>query len=970
MAHAHRACSKQWVNDEGNLVIDFEVEAYRLDWIGPVQARMYWRAHKNDLRVFEIPDSGQPVSIDSWFVSTASVNGYLKMVPTAGGWGVYGDFEYIVAGEGTDYDRFEGLLVILQYDWVPIIPPTPNFPIPDPAPGPDPAIPIIREEQDLFPYVYLRKWPTIRPYDLLTQFVQYQPETASPPVASLYRQLLSAYPSGRAAMESAALQYIDTSPDFVQTLHGMGAGIAHFPQIHELAGMYPNLTQRELLEIAAQILGMDESNLIDLLISAPHRRHMEQIWQSYFALVVILGYRHELLEDFTRVIVTDHALVNLFVLKRFPTEDQVAKRLMQASILLPVFQPQNASPPGGKLFPLPPYQPAGKAASPIDVYAIGDLQMVRQELIRYEAGDIAYIENVLKGERKEITRRKLNRIAESTGSVDSSEQNTDNESAENQIDLLNETSITLAGMGLKTDYGSVAVSSAFPPVLSGSWTQTWTPDNQNQPGEKVSRFAKDILNRTLGRIQKKISRTRTFSSLNESEETVSSIFDNMGSDNNVMGIYRWLNKVYAARVVNYGNRLVIEFSINNPAASFIRSEEKLRDISWERPVPPEELPAPYTLKNYTDVNPRNYAALLARYGVADMEAPPPPVRSASLTLLNEGQNAVLIPSGYLAKKAFVTAVFPDGYAGTVRGLVGKGAFGFSAGKDSLTRPVVVLGQPDENGKEYPSVEIDLNDEDATVPVVVLGNPTPASPPANPDNAAVVVEVNCKLSPETLDVWKIKTYDAILRGYREQSAAYFHRATLAAVPGEKPNRPVQFRQIERNALKNDCVNALFDRYTQQVGSASSPPVERNDQARFIRFFDQVFDWREMTWLYTGYSPAQPQGNSVAFSNAADSDPESRFAEFLQAGQAQVFVPVRPGYFLIVLYFLRSGMLWQPGQSFCPVNPDDVSLASELKILESAGDNERWESEPWEIRVPTTMVVLDESTDLRIHHASSQ
>ena len=85
---------------------------------------------------------------------------------------------------------------------------------------------------------------------------------------------------------------------------------------------------------------------------------------------------------------------------------------------------------------------------------------------------------------------------------------------------------------------------------------------------------------------------------------------------------------------------------------------------------------------------------------------------------------------------------------------------------------------------------------------------------------------------------------------------------------------------------------------------------------------------------------------------------------------MFVPVRPGNFLIVLYFLRSGMLWQPGQSFCPVNPDDVSLSSELKILESAGDNERWESEPWEIRVPTTMVVLDESTDLRIHHASSQ
>ena len=423
--------------------------------------------------------------------------------------------------------------------------------------------------------------------------------------------------------------------------------------------------------------------------------------------------------------------------------------------------------------------------------------------------------------------------------------------------------------------------------------------------------------------------------------------------------------MYAARVVNYGNRLVIEFLISDPAASFIRSEEKLRDLSWERPVPPEELPAPYTLKNYTDVNPKNYAALLARYGVGEIEAPPMPVRTATLTLQNEGQNNILIPSGYLAKKAFVTAVFPDGYTGAVRGLVGKGAFGFAAGKYGTSRPVVVLGQPAEKSKDYPSVEIDLDEEDATVPVVVLGNPTPASPPVNPDNAAVVIEVSCKLSPESLDVWKIKTYDAILRGYREQSAAYFHRTSLAAVPGEKPNRPIQFRQMERNVLKNDCISALFGRYHQKVGSASSPPADQNVQARLLQFFDQVFDWREMTWLYAGnsQSPGTP-----TFPMSADSDPESRFAEFLQAGQAQVFVPVRPGNFLIVLYFLRSGVLWQPGHFFCPVNPDDVSQASELKILESAGDNERWESEPWEIRVPTAMVVLDESTDLKIHHTS--
>ncbi len=47
-------------------------------------------------------------------------------------------------------------------------------------------------------------------------------------------------------------------------------------------------------------------------------------------------------------------------------------------------------------------------------------------------------------------------------------------------------------------------------------------------------------------------------------------FDNTkGDDDNIVGVYRYIDNVYSAQIVNYGKRLMLEFIIPEPAA-FLR----------------------------------------------------------------------------------------------------------------------------------------------------------------------------------------------------------------------------------------------------------------------------------------------------------------------------------------------------------------------------------------------------------------
>ena len=88
-------------------------------------------------------------------------------------------------------------------------------------------------------------------------------------------------------------------------------------------------------------------------------------------------------------------------------------------------------------------------------------------------------------------------------------------------------------------------------------------------------YAQEVTERAMERIVQKVTKKRTSTILKEFEENNSHGFDNRKGDKHITGVYRWVDKIYKNKLINYGKRLMYEFSIPEPARF-------LKDAIWER----------------------------------------------------------------------------------------------------------------------------------------------------------------------------------------------------------------------------------------------------------------------------------------------------------------------------------------------------------------------------------------------------
>jgi hypothetical protein len=96
------------------------------------------------------------------------------------------------------------------------------------------------------------------------------------------------------------------------------------------------------------------------------------------------------------------------------------------------------------------------------------------------------------------------------------------------------------------------------------------------------------------------------------------------------------------------------------------------------------------------------------------------------------------------------------------------------------------------------------------------------------------------------------------------------------------------------------------------------------------------------------------------NNQDDDPGH--AECSKPGAARVVVPDRPGYEDAVAYFLEKGQLWEGGDLPKIGSPLYVDILEEIKERQKAPGKETPVVEPWEFRLPTTLVRLAASGNL--------
>lgn len=569
---------------------------------------------------------------------------------------------------------------------------------------------------------------------------------------------------------------------------------------------------------------------------------------------------------------------------------------------------------------------------------IGDLKVLKEKLLRYVAGEVAHIENVLDGEKKERTHRRLDRTEETftieTEVVEETEK--DNQTTD-RFEVKKETEKTIQ-TDLSVDAG-VTVSASYGPVELGAYANFAYSQSQTETTRNAQNFARDVVDRTVTKIQKRAREERVSKTLKEIEETNLHGIDNSPAGNgHVTGIYRWVDKEYEHQVYNYGKRLMFEFVLPEPAAYYFYAQEN--DPGNKIQV---EKPRELGLLTHKDVQPWNFGDYVRAYNVQGVTPPPPEwkvlsvaLNKDSMELDNTSSQAVkeaVVPDGYLAKSY--------GYAWNVWRWDGW-HFEVIVGTDAIS-----------------SSGTSLANEDGVVPVSVITARIAAY--------IVNVEIFCQRTQRAFENWQIQTFEKIVNAYNAALAIYEDKLKAAEVARGvviEGRNPGINEEIMRNELKKQSITLFTgDDYSQFNAVSGAPPVvdleEAVEEGRFIQFFEQAFEWEQLTYLFYPYfwSRTSTWNKRMAFN---DKDP--RFNQFLQAGAARVVVPVHPAYNDAVLHYVETGAIWNGGT---PPHLDDPLFISIVEELKDATDDLHGavpEGEPWPVKVPTSLVYLQQDAEL--------
>jgi hypothetical protein len=235
---------------------------------------------------------------------------------------------------------------------------------------------------------------------------------------------------------------------------------------------------------------------------------------------------------------------------------------------------------------------------------------------------------------------------------------------------------------------------------------------------------------------------------------------------------------------------------------------------------------------------------------------------------------------------------------------------------------------------------------------------------------------CSYTPETYQQWQQDAYDKTFTAYQALQSAYDQAVAKASaqvmgitIEGRNPDINLQIIKTE---LKKMCLTMLTGMHFNDFHAMSNPsdvpthlpeidPIEALDEGRFIEFFEQAFEWEQITYLFYPYFWGR-KSNWIMLFNQSDTDPA--FMQFLQSGSARIVLPVSRAYDDAMTYFLQprtpsipvAQRIWQGGGPPTINDPLFRAIADELRAQTDDLAGAVPEGDPWEYTVPTTLVWL--------------
>lgn len=587
------------------------------------------------------------------------------------------------------------------------------------------------------------------------------------------------------------------------------------------------------------------------------------------------------------------------------------------------------------------------------ILGMGDLLLVREESKSYELGEIAHVENVMRTEHKTRTHRRTEKTEEffSTVTETETEKERDLESTE-RFQLSQEASEIIkadaslqAGFNLSASYG--------PTVSIGVSTSASTSISTDTEKRSASDFSREVTDRAKNRVLERVREERSRRLTQEIEEISEHGFDNSQGADHAIGVYRWIDKITRARLLNYGKRLLLEFIIPEPSAFFIKAFVNTlpKGITLVDPDPAIlELTAADIEEDQN--SPNDYRELAKLYQVTDLEPPPLKyVRQAENFTYAQTESAasqststkVIIGADYrVTKVVFTRSRSKSGEGITLHAAAGPGAGDIDSYKREFSFPMV-------------SGEIPLS-------LSYFGNRA----------VSVHVGIFTERTPQAMEKWQLKTYKALIEGYQKMKSAFNEQVAAASIRQSGQIQafpPARNRSIERTELKRNVIAMLTGQQYDLFGAIQDGDIPQVDfiqaipEGKYIQFFENSFEWTNMSYVMYPYFWGR-KSTWVEKVGADNQDPDH--LAFLQSGAARVVVPVRTGYREVIVHYLDTGEIWGGDEvpDLSSVSAPYVDVATEIREEQGSSMQEPALVDEWDVRLPTSLVILQKGTDLPV------
>ncbi|TGD58595.1 hypothetical protein [Flavobacterium humi] len=594
---------------------------------------------------------------------------------------------------------------------------------------------------------------------------------------------------------------------------------------------------------------------------------------------------------------------------------------------------------------------------------IADYRKVEQEVCCYVPGEVSHIENVMASEYKEKATRRLRRTEDTTTTSNEQEKEklTDSTSTDrfemNQemSSILNEDTSFGAHVSANQSWGTGNISAG-----ADFANNTSSEESDNQ----AVTHAKEVTERALDRVVQKVKEERISKIIEEFEENNKHGFDNRKNNQHVSGVYRWVDKIYKNKIINYGKRLMYEFMIPEPAAfhNYAVSSKK-EELGFEKiakPIDPRIAGGDLALASHKNVLETNYQHWAAVYN-ADVLSPPAKDSSIGKEFSFSGMG--LDGEKVWAEKASVTV--PEGYKAVDAKVFATGKSMISAPNTHNCGAAATVGNlifdyyrdGIDAGREIPKrgtlEQQRLISTDKNIPVTATSY--------GQYSLGLNVTIILERTPEFFEQWQIETFQSIIKAYETELEKY--NAKIAELKAQQMDKvktnPLFYRQIENTVLRKNCIeylashaalgeiNLIKNKSVDTVQVDYDNPLLEEYAAK-VKFFEQAFEWNLMSYnLYPFYWADKGKWSDLY--NISESD-DPTFRAFLQSGMARVVVTARPGFEEAVNWYMATGQVWNGGQVPTIDDPLFVSIVEELR--ETEGEVE----ETWESRVPTSLTVI--------------